>query len=381
MAGVRSYFSYSVIQAVERTDGDSNLVALKGVDWAVRTINSSGTESGSLATVYVSIGEGAAAVSNFSTGSNGLIEFWADPGVYAITITDPKNRIAQKKIYWDSVSGQSGGIPGALLEGGSVTTNQIGDTQVKTADIDALAVTTAKIADSAITAAKIGTGEVTFAKLGSDVSGIVAPVGSIMDFAGANDPSSEWLLCDGRQLSQAGFPALFTVVGSSYNTGGETAGNFRIPDLRGRVSVGAESMGTQGSPSPARLPNNGTRGNSGGSSSYSLTTSNIPKIDFTPGGSVTGGGDHSHSFSGSGSTTFNPIYNAAGQGHAINLAGGTNFTLHRQNLGINVSGTVDGAGTHSHGFSGTPMSIGNVTPTALDMRQPYLVVNKIIRVK
>lgn len=65
----------------------------------------------------------------------------------------------------------------------------------------------------------------------------VAP-GVISDFGGTAAPFG-YLLCDGTVYPQASYPALFTAIGTNWNTGGEGAGNFRVPDLRGRASIGA----------------------------------------------------------------------------------------------------------------------------------------------
>ena len=63
------------------------------------------------------------------------------------------------------------------------------------------------------------------------------PVGSVQAYAGASAPTG-WLLCDGSVVPQSVYPELFSVISSTYNTTGEGAGNFRLPDLRGRVLVG-----------------------------------------------------------------------------------------------------------------------------------------------
>ena len=52
-----------------------------------------------------------------------------------------------------------------------------------------------------------------------------------------------WLWEDGAQYSQAMYPELYAVIGTVYNTGGDTAGWFRVPDKRGRTDVGRDDMG------------------------------------------------------------------------------------------------------------------------------------------
>jgi hypothetical protein len=61
------------------------------------------------------------------------------------------------------------------------------------------------------------------------------PTGFILPYA-ANAPipiPSGYLECDGSVAAQALYTNLFAVIGSTYNTGGETPTDFRLPDLRG----------------------------------------------------------------------------------------------------------------------------------------------------
>lgn len=65
-------------------------------------------------------------------------------------------------------------------------------------------------------------------------------IGDIRAFATGFTPKG-WLECDGRLLSLEGndnsFGPLYRVIGTTYGSTSPT--NFRIPDLRGRVIVGA----------------------------------------------------------------------------------------------------------------------------------------------
>lgn len=61
------------------------------------------------------------------------------------------------------------------------------------------------------------------------------PVGSIQMYAGGTSPNT-WLLCDGSSLSTSGYPELFSAIGYAY---GGSGASFNVPDLRGRVPVGA----------------------------------------------------------------------------------------------------------------------------------------------
>lgn len=71
--------------------------------------------------------------------------------------------------------------------------------------------------------------------------GGMSPVGSLMDYAGAQPPSG-WMVCDGRALPRDTYSALFQSIGTYWGSG-DGSTTFNIPDLRGRVTVGADNMG------------------------------------------------------------------------------------------------------------------------------------------
>ena len=115
------------------------------------------------------------------------------------------------------------------------------------------------------------------------------PVGSLQAYAGASAPTG-WLLCDGTSYSTTVYPELFNVLGYTY--GGDPPQNFLVPDLRGRVPMGA---GT-GDGLTAR-----SLGDEVGTETHTLTTAQMPSHNhnvqenssngtilgghFTPGGS------------------------------------------------------------------------------------------------
>lgn len=58
-------------------------------------------------------------------------------------------------------------------------------------------------------------------------------VGMIYTFAGATENiPSNFMLCDGRELSKADYPQLFNAIGTIYGESADTL-SFKIPDLRG----------------------------------------------------------------------------------------------------------------------------------------------------
>lgn len=102
----------------------------------------------------------------------------------------------------------------------------------------------------------------------------VNPVGIISPYAGASAPQY-WLLCDGRTVSQTTYALLYAVLGALYNIGGEVAGTFRLPDLRGRTPVGLDNMSAlQGAANV--IPTLTTLGSRGGAREHLLTSNEMP---------------------------------------------------------------------------------------------------------
>jgi microcystin-dependent protein len=61
-------------------------------------------------------------------------------------------------------------------------------------------------------------------------------IGEIRGFAGNYVPES-WMACEGQVLQVNQNQALFSIIGKTYGGNGTT--NFQLPDLRGRVPIGA----------------------------------------------------------------------------------------------------------------------------------------------
>jgi microcystin-dependent protein len=70
-----------------------------------------------------------------------------------------------------------------------------------------------------------------------------SPAGIIAPFAGTTAPSG-WLACDGSVVSQTTYASLYAAIGSTWNTGSEGAGNFRLPDFRGTFLRGSGTNAT-----------------------------------------------------------------------------------------------------------------------------------------
>ena len=140
------------------------------------------------------------------------------------------------------------------------------------------------------------------------------PVGSLQAYAGASAPTG-WLMCDGSSYSTSVYPELFSVLGYTY---GGSSGNFNVPDLRGRMPIGAGNDGT--------AANNATRTRGGKGGDTRMPQHNHGVTDpghghlgdyFTPNALGGGGGAPAQAFSG---TAYN-VARANTTGISVNNAG------------------------------------------------------------
>ncbi len=70
------------------------------------------------------------------------------------------------------------------------------------------------------------------------INEIGVPPGAIMPFA-MNTAPAGWLACQGQVVNGSDYGSLSSAIGTTYNTGGETSLQFRLPDLRGYFVRGA----------------------------------------------------------------------------------------------------------------------------------------------
>jgi microcystin-dependent protein len=159
-------------------------------------------------------------------------------------------------------------------------------------------------------------------------SAITVPTGTVSAFAGSSAPTG-YVLCDGSEYNEVGtYAALFAVLGSTYNTGGETANHFRVPDLRGRVVAGLDSA------------NN--------------VLNETSSIDGTALGEV--GGDDVHQLV----VSEMPAHDHGGTDSQVKVAGST--------LSIDASGTFNYGALPSEGGDGAHNNV-----------QPTIILNYIIK--
>jgi microcystin-dependent protein len=175
------------------------------------------------------------------------------------------------------------------------------------------------------------------------------PVGTIKMWVGAGtaDPPAVggvqyYMLCDGRLLTNAAFPALAAIIGTQY--GGTPGTNFNLPDTRERVPIG-----------------------------HSTTRTRVPQFDCTAMGNSFGEGQHTQIAAEVGShahTITDPKHHHISGVPSINAPGG----------GGGLIGGTTGAAVTSDELTNITI---NASPAAAPMNivQPSVVVQFIIRVQ
>jgi microcystin-dependent protein len=265
-------------------------------------------------------------------------------------------------------------------------------------------------------------GSIGIAKLSATATGILSPVGSVVQYVGASEPTN-WKICNGQTLLIASYPDLYnllTTSGTVFPWGANPSGTtFVLPNFAGRVPVGKSAdaefdvLGETGGAKTVALteaqlaahthPNTATASttvtiNDGGSHSHT--------------GSIVDGGGHSHtgntvptgSHNHTAATTFitgshnhDNLYDylAAGTNGASLVGDGNPNAI--QSAGNHAhSFTTDAVGGHGHGVTidavvshghtnsaATSVTMSNQpigSGTAHNNLQPYIVVNYIIKV-
>ena len=169
---------------------------------------------------------------------------------------------------------------------------------------------------------------------------ILIPAGTIIQSAAINVPDG-WVNCDGTSLDVIVYSVLFAAIG--YNYGG-SVDNFKVPDMRGRVGVGAgQGVGLT----------NRALGTAAGAETHTLTTGEMPVHSH----GVTDPG-HAHS-----QTTINDDFNNSG--------------------GSPPSFAADGAGSRTWtniNSATTGISVNNAgSGNAHNNMQPFFVIRYLIK--
>lgn len=238
------------------------------------------------------------------------------------------------------------------------------------------------------------------------VGGAGLPAGTVAFYAGpitadglgadgaGSAPPRGWLRARGGLYLAERYPALFAAIGTTYNTGGESTNpvEFRVPNIADRFILPAGSSYY-------------TLGATGGASSHTLSTGQLPSHTHDLGGHTHDLSGHTHSLSGSygvsGTTgsagshqhgSPNGASFATDGGGPYLLGGGGTF-----NINTSAGASTASAGDHTHSFSGTVSLSGSTgggsgstggpsgssgsagSGSSIDHMPPYIVLHAIIK--
>ncbi len=232
----------------------------------------------------------------------------------------------------------------------------------------------------------------------------IVPVGTIMPWAGTSLPADgKWKFCNGENVSKNTYSELFGIISNKYGTA-NSGNNFKLPNLNGKVTVGAGtgfSVGTEGGKTSQDFSGNGD------------VTGSVTISGSTAGHKLTGDqtGVKAHSHDGltfAGNATFGSAISRNG-GYNVNTKGDPsipgfgnqfiigadtgvgqeNASFYGANRGSNIpvgtitSSSQDADVEHSHGagtLSGTLSGASASVTGSVNVMQPYLVTQYIIKV-
>lgn len=227
-------------------------------------------------------------------------------------------------------------------------------------------VNTAHLVNGAVTLAKMANG--TANKLiGYSATGVPSETdppqaflpGMLLPYAGSAAPAG-WLLCAGQLVSRAAYAALFAIIGTAYGAG-DGSTTFALPDLRGRVAVGLDSLGGT-SANRITATQADVLGGNGGAEAH--TPAGTVSLSGTVGSttlSVDQMASHSH-------TSYGPSNYAVNQYAVSGMSGKSQYTT--------TETTYTGGGlSHNHSFTGS----GILTGASFDTTPPWLALTYIIK--
>lgn len=169
------------------------------------------------------------------------------------------------------------------------------------------------------------------------------PTGALTAYAGATAPTG-YLLCDGSSVSSSTYLALHAVISNTYGGiaySGAGALSFNLPDLRGRLPMGAGTgtgQNASGTGAPSGTAQTArTAGQWLGEETHLLSTSEMPSHSHTA--NTGSAGSHFHSFG-------KPAASYVGTGGNFSLSTPAG-SLHRFSDSDGVNDT-DTAANHQH---------------------------------
>lgn len=209
-------------------------------------------------------------------------------------------------------------------------------------------------AEGLSTGANIDAGAVGISKLATAATGILSPVGSIVQYVGASEPTN-WKICNGQTLTIASYPdlyALLTTGGTVFPWGANPSGStFVVPNFSGRVPVG-KSADTEFD----------VLGETGGAKTVVLTEANLASHNHTQ-------NSHNHTQDAHNHTQNSHNHTQDSHGHTIDNHTHTNQGTFLGTTAAHAhNNTTDYVAAGTNGASTTP-TIASISTTSLGANQ------------
>ncbi len=199
-----------------------------------------------------------------------------------------------------------------------------------------------------------------------------SPIGMITAYAGSTAPNN-WLMCYGQTVSRTTYASLFSIISTTYNTGGEAGTDFRLPDLRGRTIAGLDNMGGTDA---LRLSTANNLGTTTGAETVTLTAaqSGLPAhqhANTVTNNAVTSGAGSAHQHANTVTNNAVTSGDAGAHSHTIGLRTGAATSTHNNTNEASAgggtyatsTGPIYGVGDHNHSVTSN-VSITNVNEDA-----------------
>ena len=211
-------------------------------------------------------------------------------------------------------------------------------------------------------------------KLWGPVVNPIVPVGVIIPNA-SPEIADGYLLCDGSTFLRTAYPDLFSVIGTTYNTGNESSTVFRLPNLLGRVPVGYDDYNALTDFRPV--------GKYAGEKAHTLTVDNLPSHTHIQDSHNHTQDSHNHTQDAHSHGATAPFNAGAWEIGSIGYPGSGSF---RDRVGVTGGWGLGTDGRQPYIY-GTTATNQNTTATNQytggglphNNLQPYLVVNYIIK--
>lgn len=202
----------------------------------------------------------------------------------------------------------------------------------------------------------------------------ILPIGAVIDFPSPTAPNSNFHLADGTAINRVLFPALFTLIGTTFGAGDGTT-TFNLPDYRDKMSIGAG--------------NSYALAATGGATTHTLTTAELPATPVTV--SITDPGhthsitDPTHSHGITDPTHSHSVPGTSGGGVSSTFSANVNQNNAPRNTaasstGVTVNSSSTGISNNSNTTGITASGVIAGSGAAHSILNPYLSMYKMIRV-